>query len=259
MSSLLERMVQRTRARLSGVEPLLQPRYAPQRAAGQRSLDAMELTEVSEFSSAESESTTPHWEALPFPQSTNAHAISASEARRAADRLPQREHLPETQAVLLSAVPHGSAAEVLPETQLHQKPPGSHNRTAEPLHGTQLHQAPVFQPAPQPAAHLNVTGDPAQRLVSTKLASALETAPTQRAKAEPAALPPAESKSYLRQQRELISHAVTGPDKTSTDVTISIGHIEIRAVQAAEPPLRPGFRPRVSLDDFLNRRNRERK
>jgi hypothetical protein len=262
MSSLLERMVQRTRAPLSGVEPLLQPRYAPQRAAAQRSsrMDAMEsLTAESEFSSAESESITPHWEALPVPQSTNAHAISASEAQRAANRIPQREHLPETQAVLLSAVPHGSAAEVLPETQLHQRPPESHNRTAEPLLGTQLHQAPVFQPAAQPAEHLTVTGESAQRLVSAKLASALENPPTQRAKAEPTVMPPAENKSRSRQQRELISHVVTVPDKTNTDVTISIGHIEIRAVQAAEPTLRPGFRPRVSLDDFLNRRNRERK
>jgi len=258
MSSRLERMVERTRAPLSGIEPLPQPRYAPQRAAGKGSsgINAMESSpEVSEFSSTESESTIPHLEA---PQAANAHTVSASEPRRAADRMLQRKHLPEAQVVFDSSVSGASAAELLPETQLHQKPRGSHDPAAEPLHGTQLRQALLFQPEAQLAEHLSVTDDSTRRLVATKLASASASAPKQRAKAEPAASPPPENKSYLPQQRELNSRAVTGPDKTSTDVTISIGHIEIRTVQAPEARLRPGFRPRVSLDDFLNRRNRER-
>ena len=258
MSSRLERMVERTRAPLSGIEPLLQPRYAPQRAAGNGSarMGAMEFTmEVSQFSSPESESTMPHSEAFPAPQPANAHTASASEPRRAADRMLQGEHLPKTQVVVHSSASRGSAAQPLAETQLPQTPPGSHNRFAEPLDRTQLQQAPAFQPAAQPAEHLTVTDDSTSRLVATKLVSASATG---RAKAGPAASPPPENKSYLLQQRELNSRAVTGPDKTSTEVTISIGQIEIRAVQAPEARLRPEFRPRVSLDDFLNRRNRER-
>jgi hypothetical protein len=35
-------------------------------------------------------------------------------------------------------------------------------------------------------------------------------------------------------------------------VTISIGHIDVRAAPAAAPARnRPAFRPRVSLEDFL--------
>jgi hypothetical protein len=259
MSSRLERMVERTRAPLSGIEPLLQPRYAPQRAPGNGSARMGESTmEVSQFSSPESESTMAHSEAFPAPQPANAHTASASEPRRAADRMLQGDHLPETRVVVHSSASRGSAAQPLVETQLPQKPPGSHNHFAEPLDRTQLHQAPVFQSATRPAEHLTVTNDSTQRLVATKLASALASAPKQRAKAEPAASPPPENKSYLPQQRELNSRVTTEPDKTSTEVNISIGHIEIRAVQAPETRLRPGFRPRVSLDDFLNRRNRER-
>lgn len=36
-------------------------------------------------------------------------------------------------------------------------------------------------------------------------------------------------------------------------VTISIGHIELHAAQATERPRRPVFKPKLSLNDFLNR------
>src|ERR1700757_4506211 len=167
MNSRLERMVERTRAPLSGIEPLLPPRYAPQRVAGKGSsgMNAMEsATEASEFSSTESESTIPHSEAFLAPQAANAHTVFAPQPQRAADRMLQRRHLPETQVVVHSSVSRAFAAELLPETQLHRKPPGSHNRAAEPPHGTQLHHAPVFQPRVQPAEHLPVADESTQRL-----------------------------------------------------------------------------------------------
>lgn len=44
---------------------------------------------------------------------------------------------------------------------------------------------------------------------------------------------------------------------TGPEVTISIGHIEVRsAPAAAEPRSRPTFRPQVSLADFLSRDRR---
>jgi len=49
-------------------------------------------------------------------------------------------------------------------------------------------------------------------------------------------------------------------DGTWPDVTISIGHIEVRAAPAIEHPrTRPAFRPRVPLDDFLNQRQDRRR
>lgn len=38
------------------------------------------------------------------------------------------------------------------------------------------------------------------------------------------------------------------------DITISIGHIEVRSAQVSERPRRPAFRPKTSLADFLKPR-----
>jgi hypothetical protein len=40
----------------------------------------------------------------------------------------------------------------------------------------------------------------------------------------------------------------------TTEVTISIGHIEVCAAPAPEPPRKPAVRPRVTLDEYLRRR-----
>ena len=40
-----------------------------------------------------------------------------------------------------------------------------------------------------------------------------------------------------------------------TEVSISIGHIEVRSVRRNDPPRRLATRPRVTLDEFLRRRN----
>ena len=40
----------------------------------------------------------------------------------------------------------------------------------------------------------------------------------------------------------------------TTEVTISIGHIEVRAAPPAEPARRPAPRARVTLEEFLRRR-----
>jgi hypothetical protein len=36
-------------------------------------------------------------------------------------------------------------------------------------------------------------------------------------------------------------------------VTISIGHVEVRAAPVSQPARRPAFRPRVTLDEYLRR------
>jgi hypothetical protein len=43
------------------------------------------------------------------------------------------------------------------------------------------------------------------------------------------------------------------------EVTISIGHIEVRAAQPVEPSRRAPFKPRVSLEDFLKQQERDRR
>jgi hypothetical protein len=326
MSGVLERMVQRTRARLSSIEPLLKPRYAPQRSAGRRSsrLDMVDsLREVSQSSIAESGSTPPHSEALAPLQAANPRTISMSEPRISADRMAQRECFPTTQVVLqpsdaresgtdpltgtqvdqqrfsspnsgIEALPatevdqqqpssRNSGIEPLPATHAHQYRPGSRDPTAKPLSRTQVYQQhpnphnPAAERSAQPAQDVTGGGDSAQQPVSGRLASTLHAASSarktadsgsaknsandqivrmKRARTESTISLPLENKSPSRQRQEFISHT-DGPEQTRTDVTISIGHIEIRAAQPAEPPRRPGFRPRVSLSEFLNRRNRE--
>ena len=55
-------------------------------------------------------------------------------------------------------------------------------------------------------------------------------------------------------QRERSAGALRGP---GPEITISIGHIEVRAAPAvAEPQVRPRFRPQVSLADFLSQDRR---
>jgi hypothetical protein len=38
------------------------------------------------------------------------------------------------------------------------------------------------------------------------------------------------------------------------EITISIGHIELRAAHAPQAPRKPAFRPQLSLDEFLNKK-----
>jgi hypothetical protein len=102
---------------------------------------------------------------------------------------------------------------------------------------------------------LNATNSTAADSIAPKKSANEQTAVTRRVQAEPATLRSPENKSYPRQQLQPVSHINARAEKTSSDVTISIGHIEIRAAQVAERPRRPAFRPRVSLNDFLNQQN----
>jgi hypothetical protein len=59
---------------------------------------------------------------------------------------------------------------------------------------------------------------------------------------------------FLREQQ---ARDATAPMPTS-EVTISIGHIEVRNAPAPGRPRQPAFRPRVTLDEFLKRQPRGR-
>ena len=75
---------------------------------------------------------------------------------------------------------------------------------------------------------------------------------------------PAKEQTLVPPQRERGSRRFPGAasdprasERASQEppVTISIGHIEIRAAQAAERPRKVTFRPKVSLADFLSRKH----
>ncbi len=44
------------------------------------------------------------------------------------------------------------------------------------------------------------------------------------------------------------------PDPRAPEITISIGHIEVRAAHAPQAAPKPAFRPQLSLDEFLNKK-----
>jgi len=83
---------------------------------------------------------------------------------------------------------------------------------------------------------------------------ATESTAMQRTPAQPAALPQLETPFWQKNQPASRRDA-TAENKIS-DVTISIGHVEVRAAQAAARSPRIAFRPQLSLKDFLNQRNR---
>ncbi len=281
MSSLLERMVQRTRDRLPGIEPLLQPRYAPQGSAGQRSrtdaTDSMDsFTEASRCSSEESGSANARSEALPAPQAANLRDTSVSETLIYVDREPRREPLQTTQSVLERYRHRHSGVEPLPGTQTDQQRSGSLNPEAEPAvmpaqrvigrddSAAQIVPAKLASPSREgssamKAASLKAANSTAVDSIASKISPNEQTAVTLRVQAAPATLRSSENESSRRQQLLPVSHIEARVvEKTSSEVTISIGHIEIRAAQVAERPRRPAFRPRVSLNDFLNPQNGQR-
>lgn len=81
---------------------------------------------------------------------------------------------------------------------------------------------------------------------------------TRRAQAEPLTLRRPGDQPAMRHSDRVPFTARAGAETATTHVTISIGHVELRAEQPAARPRRPAIRPRVSLSDFLNQREPER-
>ena len=274
MRSLLERMVQRAREPLPGIEPLLQPRYLHQRTANQRPIDAENAdlpTEVNEFGITEPGS-------VRSPTSSFAHHGDPFVTGRSEITPHDRARSAAPEAVLLRSTHINPATEASPGTQTGRDGPDSARQGAGPSVGAYAAEErprPLesstqgsAQPAPKPVG----TASSAQRLVPKKSFAELQpmvpatstadlaasekpvmeqTGPTQKSKTDPTTLSSSERDS---RRRQLVATASTA-EKVGTEITISIGHIEIRA---AELPRKPGFRPRVSLSDFLKERDRER-
>jgi hypothetical protein len=255
MSSVLERMVRQARAPLSAVEPLFQSRYAPVTVGAQPPQHS--LTETDE-AVTETESSTQALSAVQptLPPRVPRVSVGEDPARTfnsVPDPAPQdapsqpraRDLFPDGQRKSgPSHPPHRLASRPTPE---------SGSATAEPPVSRPVSDTPVV-PRSQPTRVLP-RAEPALPPPGD-----INIAPQQQTSHYPV-----ESASRLPRDRPAVSprlmpHSpwVDAPAGTAPDVTISIGHIEVRAPQVAERPRRPAFRPRVSLDDFLNRRQGER-
>jgi len=249
MSHLLARMVQRTRVPLQGVEPLLPARYSPQAAGAQQSR-ADETTESAEGEGLRSASL--------LAARLATVGMPVVETLPPAKPLPDQEVFPNARSLREHAV---HPAEVGSSRRTQADPPHSSN---DPEAGSSLWSAQLSAATdalPQTLAPLKNAPASAQSPALAKAAAAgmnrseqVATAPTatQRTAAQPAAIRQFES----WQKNQTASRLDATVENRVSDVTISIGHVEVRAAQAAARPSRIAFRPQLSLQAFLNQRNR---
>jgi len=259
MSSLLERMIQRTREPLSAVEPLLQPRYArSETRRSQTDAPAEAIDFASEFSSGEHGPVSRHTAKNLPPQSVD--LPGEMQAPVSATPMVYREHRTSSANATNSANDQGIQEAQVVEAAPQQAAPSQ--RTTRPAQvaigkaepNLQVDSENVaFRRIESPASIPNALVSPAIPATRVRVAADKVASP-QRSIAEPSMLhPPA-----IRPQRFAQEHEVRAENKTS-DVNITIGHIEVRAAQqSAERPRRPAFRPRVSLSDFLGHGSWER-
>lgn len=209
MSTVLQRMIERTRAPLSSLEPLAGPSFGPlvQQRPGERQAEA---------------------ESVPDPIAAvqkRPRDAPIIEPGRVAAAAPREER----------PGPHPSASASRPESD----PAPERAATAQPEQAV-THSplgARVSTTDRPPTATEEPTGVPA-----TIAAVAARIRPATPADSRQAPPP--------RSARPRAPAAHDAADTRPT-VTISIGHIEVRAARASERN-RPPVQPRVSLEEFLN-------
>jgi hypothetical protein len=243
MSSLLERMVKRTRAPLPGIEPLLKPRFARRGASAARS-QTDTIMQAGEFSPGRLEPADRFPNQAPTIQPEawgDRDEIEGSGATRSEERVAQPDaqqiterHSPEfrrrqSEGFASFAQAHRPASASHSAPQIDPAVLDLKSRSASPPTKTEPSRLPKFIPEQVVVTHRKGPEAPLFSPPATKLSSKQQPVVEQEATAE-----------------------------KSSDVTISIGHIEIRAAQALEQPRKPAFRPRVSLSEFLSQRNGER-
>jgi hypothetical protein len=244
MSTLLERMVRRTRSSMPGIEPLVEPRYAP--AAHFRQELGMSPANMLERQIDLIEEAPAHSE---FSRRIHPEAMS-----------PRKVNSGENLSYSLNSSRKGS---LLPDPAIARTGPALGERSLDRrgievaaerarnpvwLDGTRPHSTRAASPVASAQAPQQEKGQSA-RTVAEPVAAA------EQRRAELVS-PPRPTDS----QRQAPSSDVLETDRRSAapDITISIGKIELRAAPATEWPRRPGFRPRVSLNDFLSQRNGDR-
>ena len=241
MNDLLQRMIQRTRTRLPAIEPLPVSRYAPvvpginATAIGADSLETEELVDSRASSFRRIQTRDRIIDRTQF-HSAISHRPPAPEtlnplAEECGTRLLQH---PQVDATMRSAEP-----------------------AEEPTISATSHTESTRRILPREADSAGEISDPSKRFLEAKpipqaiaLDSTLSDTRTRRQEihpisdAQPAIAKTASSGVQFSQQPQQIER--------TPEVTISIGHIELRAAHAAEPPRKAAFRPHLSLDDFLH-------
>jgi hypothetical protein len=228
MSSLIERMIQRTRAtQPSGVQPLLPPRFATSALAWQADDASLGLRPtLSPDVHADS------------PAKDSPTGFSLVEERRAGSpshALPSRLHRQEAEGV--SPVEHRRSGDYLRggsfvTTQVAKNAPSQDLRVTAAVTQSVEHSK---QTSPEPI-HSRVSQFAADRLHAVSH-------------------PPNVQSPLPNGVHRFTPHNESGEKRAAPDVSITIGHIEVHASQPAAPVTRSPFRPRVSLDDFLSQQS----
>lgn len=255
MSNLLQRMVQRARAPIPGVEPLLPPRYAPPDAEARQSRSDAPREAGPSPEAKSSNEFSPRFSSEEFSPGRSGSASRGSAENTSPHPIAPaaKIHIPAMETPIMTRPaaaagqrPQYANLDRVPSTRLepHLRPPTEPAiGKAEPvppfdagrLEKFGVTQASISIPVASPVVPANPVAIATGKATSSR-----------RQSADPTIRPPA-SKS----QRPAPAPPGTIENRTP-DVTITIGHVEVRAAQqVVERPQRPAFRPRVSLGDFL--------
>ena len=228
MSGVLERMILRTRSALAGIEPLFAPRYAASegfREPGDRPTGAPAPRQRQTARTARTIAPDRAMASSPV-----APAFSEEGAR--ATSWPRQEPVVDEVPGSLSTAP----ADVSSDSVSAPLPAGP--RQAE---------EPAARAPPLASARTVSADDAITRSARSRIALTNDAA-------SPAG-PVLARVSKQRTAPQPPAFAANGEASAAPPhVTISIGHVEIRAAPVSPPPRRPSFRPRMTLDEYLGRR-----
>jgi hypothetical protein len=246
MSELLERMIQRARGPLSSVEPLAKPRFAAVQLSGHAWADAAGLAGLADSADEA--------DALASGRDPSPDRRPGARRRRPPAR-PTGDVAGDDGSEPVAAVPAAARAGPTRAMATPDRPPPGRSAAPGPPAVTWHAERDYFAPGPDPVAvPIGRTDrgphDVRERDIREELATAA-------AAAEPAPVPA----WLLPARRNPGSPSPPGQagdlSGSGPTVTISIGHIEVRAAPAVEERrVRPAFRPRVGLADFLGQDRR---
>jgi hypothetical protein len=269
MSGVLERMVLRARSGLTGIEPLYRPSYAPVADAAQAPAEWSSGNEVAvEQSRAPAPSGRPAErppaspppvpaDSDPMPRAATADAsVDLPRAAPSAPRAREEIREPETHAVSLAAPVRPSPARPDPRAAPVASEPGAASLPAAAETDARPGRAAAVGSQLAPKLPSPTGGEPAplEPVAGTGVPSLCAIAAKDAARHPPARAAAAPVATIEPAGRQPQQPAPPGPDAEvprPPNVTISIGHIELRAAQVPERLRRPSFRPRLTLDDFL--------
>lgn len=220
MSSLLERMAKRARAPLNAAQPLQLPRFAPRQNDGLPAEEALVgMPEATGDAPEPAGEPGQAPEAVirpgePSPKRNPAHRAEPPPTRVGTLEAPMPE----------PALPRRKASKARPAPRL---PTPAEPRPATSQEPASLPKASDAEERPRPVDQPAIAN---------------------------AALPPTKETPGDRPERRRRGErpAVEAAAEPRPEVTIAIGHIEVRGVpEPPRPQARPPFRPRLSLDEFL--------